>query len=77
MILHHGTPWRGADEFLDVFDQCSWAKDQGYRSIHKGFTATRTSNNLSFLGDAERQCDKAGIKVRLSLPRASLFLTVS
>ena len=29
----------------------------------KGLAAARKSNNLYFHGDAERQCDQAGIKV--------------
>ena len=29
----------------------------------KGLAAARKSNNLSLHGDAERQCDQAGIKV--------------
>jgi len=46
-------------------------------SVHKGLTAVRKSNNLSFHGDAERQWKKEGIKVTQILPRISPFLTVS
>ena len=77
MTLHLGTPWRGADELLYVIDQSSWAFDQCCSGVHKGLTASRTSNNLSFHGDAEREWKKAGIKINLSLTRADPFLTVS
>ena len=77
MTLHLGTPWRGADELLYVIDQWFWAINQWCPGVHKGLAASRTSNNLSFKGDAEKQWKKVGIKVTLSLPRVALFLTVS
>ena len=58
MILHLGTPWHGADELLYVIEKSSWAKDQWCPGVHKGLAATRTSNNLSFHGNAERQWKK-------------------
>ena len=77
MTLHLGTPWRGADELLYVIDQSSWAFDQCCSGVHKGRAAIRTSNNLSFHGDAERQWKKADIKVTLSLLSVAPFLIVS
>ena len=76
MTLHLGTWWHGPDE-LHVIDQCSWAFDECCPGVNKGLAASRTSNNLSFKGDAERQRKKVGIKVTLSLPRVVPFPTVS
>ena len=77
MSIHLGTLRRGADELLYVMDQCSWAFAECCPSVNNGLAASRTSNNLSFNGDGERQRKKAGIKVTLSLPRVVPFPTVS
>ena len=45
----------GAEEPQDVIDQSSWAIDQCRPGVHKGLTATITSNNPAVNGDAERQ----------------------
>ena len=63
MTPHLGTSWLGASELLYVINQSSWALDMRWPGVHHGCTAVRTSNNLSFHGDAERQWKKAGIKV--------------
>ena len=73
MTIHLG----GAEEPQDVIDWSSWAKDQCCPGVHKGLTATITSNNPSVHGDAERQWNKAGIEFTLSLPTAAPFPTVS
>ena len=75
--FHLGTVWSGADELLHVIDQCIWAFDKCCSGVNNGLTATRTSNNLSFHGDAERQRKKVGTKVTVSLPRVVTFPTVS
>ena len=77
MTLHLVTPSPGTDELLYFIDQCSWASDICCPGVNNGLTVTRTSNNLSFNGDAERQWKKAGIKVSVSLPRVVPFPTVS
>ena len=77
MTLHLGTPWRGPDELLHVIDQCFGAFDECCPGVNNGLAASRTSNNLSFNGDAEKQRKKVGIMVTLSLPRVVPFPTVS
>ena len=77
MILHLGTLWSGADQLLDVIDQCSWAFDKCCSGVKNCLADTRTGNSVSFHGDAERQWKKAGIKVSLCHPRVVPFLTVS
>ena len=77
MTLHLGTRWLGPDELLHVIDQWFWAFDECCPDVNKGHAASRTSNNLSFNGDAERQRKKVGNKVILSLPRVVPFPTVS
>ena len=77
MTLHLGTPWLGADEILYGISQSFWAFDACCPGVNNGLAASRTSNNLSSHGDAERQRKKVGIMVTLSLPRVVPFLTVS
>ena len=77
MTLHLGTPWLGADEILYGISQSFWAFDACCPGVNNGLAASRTSNNLSFQEDAERQRKKAAIRVTLSLPRLVPFLTVS
>ena len=77
MTLHLGAPWPGADELLHVINKRFWAFDECCPGVNNDMAASRTSNNLSFNGDAERQRKTVGIKVTLSLPRVVLFPTVS
>ena len=74
MTLLLGMPWCGADELRMLLTSFLGPR---ISDVHKGLSAAGRSNNLSFHGDAERQCDKAGIKAALSLPRAAPFPTVS
>ena len=71
MSLHLGTLRHGTDELLYVMDQCSWAFDECCPGVNNILAESRTSNNLSFNGDGERQRKKARIKVTLSLLRVS------
>ena len=63
MTLHLGTPKLGTNQRMYFIDQSSWALDKCCPSVHKGRAAIRTSNNLSFHDDAERQWKKGSIKV--------------